>query len=75
VTHESGEGYSEIQVSHTVVGDLVAAAEDDEQRRRSDWAERDRAIIVTALLAGLRSEELINGNIGDLCRTTEGARA
>ena len=35
--------------------------------------ERDRAIILTALLAGLRSEELINGNIGDLRRTADGA--
>jgi integrase len=41
--------------------------------RRSDWPERDRAIILTALLAGLRSEELINANVGDLRRTPDGA--
>ncbi len=59
---------------HTVVSELVAATgNDDQQRRRSDWPERDRAIILTALLAGLRSEELINSNIGDLRRTADGA--
>jgi site-specific recombinase XerC len=47
---------------HTVVSELVAATDNDDQRRRSDWPERDRAIILTALLAGLRSEELINSN-------------
>src|SRR4051794_25960162 len=38
---------------HTAISELVAATEDDEQLRRSDWPERDRAIILTALLAGL----------------------
>ena len=56
-----------------VVSELVAATGNDEQQRRSDWPERDRAIILTALLAGLRSEELINSNIGDLRRTADGA--
>ena len=28
-------------------------------RRRSDWVERDRALILTALLAGLRADELL----------------
>src|SRR6185369_5461807 len=28
-------------------------------RRQNDWVERDRAIILTALLAGLRADELI----------------
>ena len=61
---------------HTVVSELVAATENDGQRRRrSDWLERDRAIILTALLAGLRSEELINANVGDLRRTADGARS
>jgi integrase/recombinase XerC len=60
-------------LQHNVVSELVAATENDDQQRRSDWSERDRAIILTALLAGLRSEELINSNIGDLRRTAEGA--
>ena len=58
---------------HNVVRELVAATENDDQQRRSDWSERDRAIILTALLAGPRSEELINSNIGDLRRTADGA--
>jgi site-specific recombinase XerD len=58
---------------HNVVSELVAATDDDDQRRRSDWPERGRAIILTALLAGQRSEELINSNIGDLRRIADGA--
>ena len=44
------------------------------QRPRStDWLERDRAIIFTGLLAGLRADELMRANIGDLRRTADGA--
>jgi site-specific recombinase XerD len=42
-------------------------------RRQDDWVERDRAIILTALLAGLRADELIRANIGDIRRTDGGA--
>lgn len=35
-------------------------------KRATDWPERDRAIILTALLAGLRAAELRGANIGDL---------
>lgn len=35
-------------------------------KRAADWPERDRAIIFTALLAGLRAAELRDANIGDL---------
>ena len=45
---------------------LGALQTDTEQRRRRDWVERDRAIILTALLAGLRSDELICANGGDV---------
>jgi site-specific recombinase XerD len=41
--------------------------------RRTDWVERDRAIILTALLTGLRSDELIRANVGDIRRTDDGA--
>ena len=34
---------------------------------------RDRALILTALLAGLRADELVRANVGDLRRTDEGA--
>jgi site-specific recombinase XerC len=39
-------------------------------KRRTDWPERDRAVILTALLAGLRAQELRGANVGDL-RVTE----
>ena len=34
--------------------------------RRSDWAERDRAIVLTAVLAGLRADELVRADVGDI---------
>ena len=40
-------------------------------RRRNDWTERDRALILTAVLAGLRADELLRANIGDI-RATDG---
>ena len=55
------------------VAALVGALEADPQpRRRSDWMERDRALILTALLAGLRADELLRANVGDLRRTEDG---
>ena len=35
--------------------------------------QRDRALILTALLAGLRADELVQANVGDLRRTDDGA--
>ena len=46
---------------------------DPEPRRRNDWMERDRALILAALLAGLRADELLRANVGDLRRTDDGA--
>jgi hypothetical protein len=40
--------------------------------RRNDWPERDLAIVFTALLGGLRADELISANIGDIRRTDDG---
>ena len=52
---------------------LVAAIESPSAARRAtDWPERDRAIVFTALLAGLRSHELRGANIGDLRVDNEG---
>lgn len=42
-------------------------------KRRTDWPERDRALILTALLAGLRAAEIRSANVGDLRRTENGA--
>ena len=44
-----------------------------EPRRASDWPERDRALILTALLAGLRADELLRANVSDIRRTDDGA--
>ena len=52
---------------------LTTLDADPQPRRRSDWMERDRALILTALLAGLRADELLRANIGDLRRTDDGA--
>lgn len=41
-------------------------------KRRTDWPERDRAIVLTALLAGLRAQELRGANVGDLRVTQDG---
>jgi integrase len=55
------------------VTELVAAIETDHgSARRSDWPERDRAIVFTSLLAGLRADELLNANVGDIRRTDDG---
>ena len=42
-----------------------------ESSRRTDWAERDLALILTALLAGLRLDELRRADVGDI-RTATG---
>lgn len=60
-------------MSTSAIADLITAVADDEQRRRSDWPERDHAIVLTALLAGLRTDELISTNIADIRPTTDGA--
>lgn len=56
-----------------MVSSLLAAIDADSgSRRRSDWPERDRALVLTALLAGLRADELIHANIGDIRTTDDG---
>ena len=52
---------------------LTALSADPPPRRRTDWMQRDRALILTALLAGLRADELVRANVGDLRRTDDGA--
>jgi integrase/recombinase XerC len=46
---------------------------DSVRTRRGDWIERDRALILTALLAGLRADELLRANVGDLRPSDDGA--
>lgn len=57
----------------TSVQALLAAIDSEPQRRTSDWLERDRALILTSLLAGLRSDELLRANVGDVRRSDDGA--
>jgi integrase/recombinase XerC len=52
---------------------LETVAQDRNSQRQTDWAERDLAIILTALLAGLRAEELRGINVGDIRTTDDGA--
>jgi integrase len=52
---------------------LATLNEDPPRPRRSDWVERDRALILTALLAGLRADELLRANVGDLRPSHDGA--
>jgi integrase/recombinase XerC len=52
---------------------LGTVAEDQHSKHRTDWAERDRALILTALLAGLRADELCQANVGDIRTTDDGA--
>jgi site-specific recombinase XerD len=56
------------------VAELVAAIDSDQESsaRRSAWPERERDIVFTALLTGLRADEIINANIGDIRRTDDG---
>jgi len=52
---------------------LETVSQDRNSKRQTDWAERDLAIILTALLAGLRAEELRGANVGDIRTTNDGA--
>lgn len=51
---------------------LTVIDEDRGSERSSDWAERDRAIVLTAVLAGLRADELVRADVGDIRPTNEG---
>lgn len=45
---------------------LLDTLSEDREHRASDWVARDKAIILTSLLAGLRADELLRANIGDI---------
>jgi integrase/recombinase XerC len=49
---------------------LQTVAQDRNSKRQTDWAQRDLALILTALLTGLRADELRQCDIGDI-RTTD----
>jgi integrase/recombinase XerC len=52
---------------------LETVAQDQNSKRQIDWAERDPAIIPTALLAGLRVDELRQADVDDIRTTDDGA--
>jgi site-specific recombinase XerC len=55
------------------ISELLRVIDDDRgSPRRSDWGERDRAIVLTAVLAGLRADELVRADIRDIRPTDEG---
>lgn len=58
--------------AETVAGLLAAIDSDGGSRRRSHWPERDRALVLTGVLAGLRADELIGANVGDIRITDDG---
>ena len=51
---------------------LETVTQDRDSNRQTDWAKRDLALFVTALLAGLRAEELRQANVGDIRTTNNG---
>ncbi|MFH5229412.1 tyrosine-type recombinase/integrase [Antrihabitans spumae] len=51
----------------------VLAALDKDDVGRNSWPERDRAIVLTVLLTGLRSEELIQLNVGQVRIVDDGS--
>ncbi len=59
----------------TAIDALLETITDDlDSKRQTDWAERDFAIVLTALLAGLRADELRQLDVGAI-RTVSGGGA
>lgn len=52
---------------------LAAVTRPSDKPRSTDWPERDLAIILTPLLAGVRASELIQLNIGDIRTVDDGS--
>ena len=58
--------------AETIAGLLTAIDADAGLTRHSEWAERDRAIVLTAVIAGLRADELVRADVGDIRTTGDG---
>ena len=58
------------QPAVTALLEVVEA--DHQSTRRTDWPQRDLALMLTGLLAGLRADELRRADVGDIRRSTEG---
>jgi site-specific recombinase XerD len=57
----------------TAVEALLSAVTQESDARRTDWKERDLALVLTALLAGLRAEELRLVYVGDIRTLDDGS--
>lgn len=57
----------------TAVEALLSAVTQESDARRTNWKERDLAVILTALLAGLRAEELRLVDVGDIRTLDDGS--
>lgn len=53
----------------TVAAVLAAIADEATGVNRRVWVERDQAMVLICLLAGLRTEELVQTNVGDIRRS------
>ena len=58
------------QPAVTALLEVVEA--DHQSTRRTDWPQRDLALMLTGLLAGLRADELRRADVGDIRTGTEG---
>jgi site-specific recombinase XerD len=58
--------------AETVAGLLAAIDADGGSQRRTDPPERDTALVLTAVLAALRADELLRVNVGDIRTNPEG---
>ena len=56
-----------------LVAALAPSPDPDTTSRPADWLERDRALVLTALLTGMRADELRRADIGDLRVGEDGA--
>lgn len=52
---------------------LETVAQDVESKRETDWAERDLALILTGVLAGLRADEMRILDVGDVRTLDDGS--
>jgi integrase/recombinase XerC len=52
---------------------LDTVARDLDSTHQTDWAERDLTLVLTALLAGLRADELRQADVSDIRTTDDGA--
>ena len=57
----------------SVVALLEALQQDRDSRKTTSWYERDLALVLTALLAGLRADELRRADVGDIRTMDDGS--